>query len=182
MKRNANKKILLVLTISLFVLLQGCAKKSNFENMANANEKEEVALCYFKGDAIYDFENDKVECFKIGKGDELKWDSSGALGKITTIKNMYADGWKYGGYFNIFGNRYILISKGSKSDVVTEVGICKFIFFSNGNAFDKFECNGALKGITTMDGLEAKGWEKKDTYRAQGYSHVIFEKKGKGNK
>jgi len=132
-------------------------------------------MCIFQGDVIYDFENDKVSCSQLGKGDELKWDSSGALRRITTIKDMYAEGWKYEEYYNMLSTRSVLMSKGGKTGGANavEVAVCRFTVqgdfvadFTN----NLFECTGALKGKIVIKDMD-KGWKNIEKIYLEGWKY-----------
>ena len=66
--------------------------------VANATE---VAICKFKGGNISGFADDNVVC-------------SGAFEKTTTIQDMYAEGWRYKGSYNMKDDTYVVMEKGDK--------------------------------------------------------------------
>ena len=66
--------------------------------VANATE---VVICKFKGGNISGFADDKVVC-------------SGAFEKTTTIQDMYAEGWRFKGSYNMKDDTYVVMEKGDK--------------------------------------------------------------------
>lgn len=66
--------------------------------VANATE---VAICNFKGGSFSGFADDNVIC-------------SGDFKKTTTIQDMYSEGWRYKGSYNMKNDTYVVMEKGDK--------------------------------------------------------------------
>jgi len=135
-------------------------------------------VLYFKGDAIHDFVNDKVDC-------------SGDFKGITTIKKMQATGWEYRGYYNFKKNyRFVLMHKGDKIGVASasesdEAVIYVFIGGGVLSEDSEFIChklgssNKDFKEPVTMDDLYAKGWKNEGFYKVFNVLAILMSKKDK---